>query len=421
VNLLNKILGGLLKELRPTPSPFSPPSNDPNVAIIAEPKVSYIKLALIILALAGWGWKVYAAIKADQPIPPVPDLNFKANDPEPSEYGTGWVNDPVAVTKALADGKTPLFATTPAGKASLGDVEAFHWRAVRKAAGRGEDWYPNVNQKSVGCCVGCGFKHGVDALQGVQIAIMGLPLEWKPVSVEAIYAASRVEVGGGRINGDGSLGVWAKQAVEQEGLLAMQKYDGGFDLSVFDPLRARSWGRSGVPDALEPIAKNNLVKKSSVVRNFAEVKKAIQQGYPVPVCSNVGFNDPDGRTPGTRDKDGFCKPRGIWPHCMVFIGYRSGPKEGIFCLNSWGDEAHKGPAWPADAPRAGFWVDPDTVTRMASQGEAYALSAVDGFPAHEDIDWFGLANPAAKEVAHATVRNLKPIRRADGLLAALAW
>ena len=89
----------------------------------------------------------------------------------------------------------------------------------------------------------------------------------------------------------------------------------------------------------------------------------------------------------TRDKDGFAKPQGRWAHCMCFIAVRGGDRPGAFCLNSWGDLAHTGPVWPADAPVAGFWVDADVVEQMVKQQDSYALSDTTGFPARE-IDWF---------------------------------
>lgn len=293
----------------------------------------------------------------------------------------GWVENPAVIADNLNPVWTDQFDRTPAGMAVMGDEDVFLWRAVRKVANKGPPWYPNVDQQSVGCCVGCGWKHCTDICQASQI-LAGKRAEWKPVSVEAIYGASRVEIGGGRISGDGSVGAWAKAAVERYGTLPMEKFPTGHDLTVFSPARAREWGRTGIPDALEPQAKEHPVKGCALVKSWTDVKKAIQQGYPVAVCSNRGFTM-------ERDRDGFARPQGVWNHCMAIIGVRNGAREGGFILNSWGDRAHTGPVWPEDMPVAGFWASADTIDAMVRQGDSFALSDMVGFPARRvPLNWF---------------------------------
>lgn len=175
----------------------------------------------------------------------------------------------------------------------------------------------------------------------------------------------------------------------------MKKYPSA-DLSSFDPLRARSWGArgNGVPSDVAAEAKLHAVGGTALVNNYSDVQKAIAQGYSVAICSDVGFNNPDGSV-GTRDADGFISPRGSWAHCMCAIGIRGGAKPGVFILNSWGDSVHRGGVFPPDQLTAGFWVDPDTITKMVSQGDSYAIASVAGFSARP-LDWFtqaDLANP----------------------------
>jgi hypothetical protein len=313
---------------------------------------------------------------------------------EPTDYSPvgGWVRDPDAIAANLDPAVTEHFDRTPAGRAVLGDDDVFLWQAVRKVNNRGppkDNWYPNVNQQSVGCCVGCGWKHSADIVQATAI-LSGAVFEWKPVSVEVIYANSRVDIGGGRISGDGSNGSWAKAAVEKDGLAAMAKY-GSADLSTFSPARARDWGRRGVPQDVGAAAKIHPVKGCALVKSWADVKRAIGQGYPVAVCSDQGFAM-------QRDATGRARPQGTWAHCMCVCGVRGardGRTEGAFILNSWGDSAHTGPVWPADAPVAGFWADAAVVERMVRQGDSFALADVAGFPKRVvPVDWFIRAGPA---------------------------
>lgn len=348
-------------------------------------------LVFVLLSLV-----VVFAANGFRPVPPAPAPAAPAPLPEPVVVGAdgvgrfgGWVRDEAAIAANLDPAVTLHFERTPAGQVVRGDEDQFLWRAVRQAAGKAEPWYPNIDQKHVGECVGAGNKHGVDVAQAVQI-VNGHPAEFKPVSAEAIYAFSRVEVGGGKIRGDGSVGAWAAQAVQRYGVLAMEKH-GRFDLTTHSPDLAREWGRTGVPDELEPTAAKHVVKSAALVKSWADVKRSIQQGYPVPVCSNVGFE-------GSRDRDGFIRARGTWNHCMVLIGVRSGAREGAFCLNSWGDKVHTGPVWPADAPVAGFWIDAATVERMVRQGDSFALSDVVGFPARTLPEFLIQAIPAERRL-----------------------
>lgn len=324
----------------------------------------------------GWALAAFLALREGQPIPPLPPIPQQAapdGDAPPPEYVAGWTFDPEAVAVNLDPEKTQQFEQTPAGRAALGDEDVFLWQAVRKVNNRGPPWYPNVNQRDVGCCVGCGWKHAADVCLATQI-VAGSREQWKAVAVEPIYAGSRVEVGGGRIRGDGSIGAWAKDWCRNFGLIPMEG-----PLAEFSPARARAWGRSGVPDDLEPLARQHPVKDTALVKSWSDVKRAIPQGYPVAVCSDQGFTM-------SRDKDGFASPRGTWAHCMAIIGVRGGDRPGAFVLNSWGDSAHTGPVWPADAPVAGFWADANVIDRMVRQGDSFALSGAVGFKARR-LDW----------------------------------
>jgi hypothetical protein len=334
-------------------------------------------------AIGGWEAKpVLPPVVVEVPVPaPV------AAEPAPTEFSPvgGWVRDPDEIAANLDDRRTLHFHQTPAGKAALGDEDVYLWRGVRKVNNRGPPWYPNTNQGSVGSCVGCGWAHSCDVVQASAITISGANFEWKQTSPEAIYAGSRVEVGGGRISGDGSVGSWAaKWCRERGGLISVEK------VGPYSATRARDWGRKGVPDELEADAKTHPVKGCALVTSWTDVKRAVAQGYPVPVCSDRGFSM-------QRDATGQARPQGNWNHCMAIIGIRAardGRSEAGFVLNSWGDAAHTGPVWPEDAPVAGFWADANTIDRMVRQGDSFALSDVAGFPGRKIPDWFIRNRPA---------------------------
>lgn len=373
----------------PTPTKYDPPAPTPTPVPAGNwwcrqgPAVRHfissgaaVMVAVLIAFLRSQG----VPVPPVSPLPPLPEKVVGEEDLHPA-VAFGWVNDPAAIKASVEKNKPLVFGETPAGKSvQSADTDVFLWRNVRVASGRAAlaDWYPNVNQKDVGCCVGCGWKHATDVCAAVQV-MNGRAEQWQPVSVEVIYGGSRVEVGGGRIQGDGSLGAWANEWVSKKGgVVPMDKYPSA-DLSTFDPIRARQFGRTGVPQDIENKAKDHPVKGTALVRTWQEVDRAIRQGYPVAVCSDQGF------TMG-RDAQGFATPSGTWAHCMCFVGVRGSSRPGAYCLNSWGDTAHTGPRFPADAPKAGFWVDAKTVERMVSQGDSYALADLAGFPARS-LDW----------------------------------
>jgi hypothetical protein len=282
----------------------------------------------------------------------------------------------------------PFFRDTPAGQARLGDdSQATLWKAVERCwsgySGKDSRPYPGENQDQVGCCVGCGTKHAADATQAVEICLRGEAEAWKPLCIEAIYATGRIDVGNGEIgSGDGSLGAWSAEACTKFGFAPMEKI-GGDDLTKFSPQRARQWGArsGGVPKAVKDIMAQHKMGAAAKVTTWAECKRALSQGYAVFVCSNIGFE-------GRKDQDGFISPRGTWPHCMAILGYQTGSKEGGFILNSWGPSAHPGARGVGDPPDGwGFWATGNTINRMLGQGDSYALSKFDGFPARK-IDWW---------------------------------
>jgi hypothetical protein len=352
-----------------------------------RPLITWVAVTLTLTiagAIGGWQAKpvpppvtVEVEKEVEKPIPQLDEFTF----------GMGWIQNEDVIAENRDPAKTLHFVNTPAGKVAQGDEDVFLYRAVRKAVGKAAPWYPNVNQESVGCCVGCGFKHGCDVVQATAIAA-GQRFEWKAASVEVIYSISRIDVGRGQIRGDGSMGAWAAAGLKEVGALAPMEVIGSTDLSKFSPSRAREWGSRGVPAEVKAVAKGHPVKGAALVTSAVDVKRALQQGYPVAVCSNVGFNNRDGSV-GTRDAQGFCVPRGTWNHCMLFLAWRNGNRPGALCLNSWGDRAHGGPVWPDDMPVAAFWIDESTVDRMVKQGDSFALADVAGFPARRVIpDWF---------------------------------
>lgn len=285
----------------------------------------------------------------------------------------GWEYDWRAVNRYLAESTTPVFAASaaPLQGTGKGSVRLLY-EHVRKVVGG-----DIILTQTIGDCVSQGWAQARDYVACAQI-VAGLRQRWiATCATEPIYALSRVEVGGNKIRGDGSVGAWAAKAVSQYGTLSRIKYP-TVDLSVYSGERARRWGSTGCPDELEPIARERQIKTVSLCTSYEQARDAIANDYPVVVCSQQGFDE-------QRDADGFMRPRGTWGHCMIFTGVDdSFRRPGLLCQNSWGPHWISGPK-RHDQPEGSGWVDAETVDRMLRiQPDSYAVSGFVGYPGPDE-------------------------------------
>lgn len=286
----------------------------------------------------------------------------------------GYVYDWREVERFVSSLSRPVFGVgaAPLRDSGKGRTVLLH-KHLEAVAGRFR-----VHRQTVGDCVSHGWGLCVDVLKAVEISLRGEREKWTgETATEPIYAFSRVEVGGGRLgNSDGSVGAWAARAVSEYGTLVREKYENGVDLRRYSGAKARSWGRrgAGVPDFLEPTAREHPVRTVSLVTSYENARDAIANGYPVPVCSMQGFRS-------RRDRDGFAKPSGTWAHCMAFVAVDdSRGRPGLLCVNSWGPDWISGPK-RLNQPEGSFWVDADIVDRMLRRDpDSYSLSSFEGFP-----------------------------------------
>lgn len=236
--------------------------------------------------------------------------------------------------------------------------------------------------QGIGDCVSWGNAGGLNVHQAVMIATGRATYSYDEACTESIYALARCEVGK-QWNSykDGAVGAWAAKSMTLFGCL------GRSTAGIYSPKRAKDWGAKGLPDNLEPEAKLHIYKNAVLVTSWDQAVPLIQAGYPVVVCSNVGFNKKGSRQVGSRDQDGFCAPNGTWYHCMFFAGVRF-DREGLLCLQSWGSDVPSGQQVLEQPPNS-FWVEKSTVSRMLSQRDTYCHDgAFTGFKPNDAIlDW----------------------------------
>ena len=342
----------------------------------------WLATALLSLALGALGFK------SDIPAPPLPIW-----DPTESQ---GWIADPDAVDAVARQQPFYTFAGTPAGQAEDPLPKAVYlWQAEKKITGanpKGKD------QGKIGSCVSFGTNNAIRRTMAVQIAVFRAPEELKDIAEEVTYAGSRVEIGKGRVRGDGSVGAWAAEFVKTYGVVSRDVH-GKHDLRVYDVNRCRTWGNSGVPDELEAVAREHPVKEITLVTSWAEAKRCLANGYGISVCSGQGFN-------GKRDGRGVKQPSGSWAHCMCLDGYHidDDGREYGHIENSWGERPEEGPVGWGDPPTSGFWAEASVIDRMLKARDSWAFSAVKGFPARQ-IDWFVHNGGAERESLYAQLMN----------------
>jgi hypothetical protein len=322
--------------------------------------------------------------KPDDPAP------VAATAPTGEIFSGGWVNDPEAcdaVRASLPVGER-YFGDTPAGKATKGeDKDVLLSDAAKQLLGK---HIPTRNQLDVGSCVSFGVVGAVEHLLCVQALEQGAgPDAFRELVQEATYALSRVEIGGGRIRGDGSVTAWAAESGRRYGFIP-RGIHGRYDLTKYDTKRCREWGRLGLPDELEPVARQSPVKGITFVRSADEAAKAIRQGYPIAQGSRIGFGNVG---PHRRDADGFLRRSSTWSHTMATIGVIGGKRPGFLILNSWGEDWISGSTGGRDIPPGSFFVDYATFNEMCREGDAVAFSDAVGFPARDP--WFLVQKPQA--------------------------
>jgi len=281
-------------------------------------------------------------------------------------FGMGWIDDPEAVKTIISENNVRQVSEL------IGPTDAVDRRQVTDLTiylkkVYGERWY--LNQGSCGSCVAFGAALACDTLVAIEIVERSMDKPTGRTDPMSIYWGSRVEIGGNRLWGQGSVGAWAAKWLKDYGVLIQANYP-GCDLSTYSAgVCCGPNANRGVPNELESIARQHPVKDYAQCKTFEDLARAIESGYPVTVASNQGFTR-------TRDAKGFAKPSGRWGHQMVIVGVRH-DVPGALVANSWGPYFTGG---PDDLSPACFWADDTTIGNMLGQGDSFALSNIQGWP-----------------------------------------
>lgn len=280
-------------------------------------------------------------------------------------FGMGWINDPAEVARIVALDSVKT-ASEVIGSRDKGERPVITDLTKYLEKLHGKEWY--LNQGGCGSCVAFGAAIVCDTLIAIDVIENGAEYPGR-VDPMTIYWGSRVEIGGGRIWGQGSVGIWAAKYLKEFGPLLQKKYN-SIDLSTYSPsVCCGANARRGVPDELESEAREHPVRDYAQIKSFDDAANMVENGDPITVASNQGFTQ-------FRDAQGFAKPSGRWPHQMGVLGVRH-DRPGVLICNSWG-AFYKG--GPADMSPALQWTDAEDFDRMAKAGDTWALSNLKGWP-----------------------------------------
>jgi hypothetical protein len=292
----------------------------------------------------------------------------------------GYTPNPEATDAFLATLPRPTLAQAGPDLVLDESKDVFLGQYLLKVA---PDWKRGAQK--IGSCVGWGWSLSCDILAACDVLLRNESESYGGRVLEAsVYGFSRVEVRGGRnLGGDGSYGGAAAKAVTKYGTLHYGIDYAGQTFNDNSGSREKEWGRDGVPDFLESAAALHKVSSVTLVRNFEEAAKAIQNGYPIAVCSGMGFS--------MTLRDGYMTPMGGWAHCQMAAGVRWNPEPAILVVNSWGD-CYSGTYdtnLPPQFQRSAGWVRAKDFTRMIQGDDSFALSGYAGFPPRVLPDWLG--------------------------------
>lgn len=289
-------------------------------------------------------------------------------------FGFGWHKDVEEVARIVSENGIKSFSTTaPHLMDSAPTGPVILTKYMDKLWGK-DKWI--YNQGSCGSCVANGAGMAAEILVAEDITDNGAENPGR-LDCMSIYWGSRVEIGGGRLSGEGSVGAWAAQYLQKYGCLPRKKYQ-SVDLTEYSAaLCCSGYARKGVPDDLEPTAKLHPIKSYAKVDTWDELVSAITSGYPVTVASDQGFAY-------KRDANGFSAPKGSWSHQMIIIGIDLSDESAVV-LNSWGNDWISGPK-PDYMPAGSFKIRKKTAESMLKEGDSWAFSDLAGWK-RKEIPW----------------------------------
>ena len=279
----------------------------------------------------------------------------------------GWAGEDVAAQarKDLGPDAPPELLIVGADRADTSNSYVALWHFAKRC--NGGKHLPNVAQE-VGDCTSWGFSNACNYSLSCQLVLGSAEGKFRAAYPPYNYGYARVQVGGGKIRGDGSVGAWNAKALELGGVCPSDEPG----VPAYSGSVARSWGKGGPPADMIALAKP-FTAETRRITDWDAACQALANGWPIAVCSSAGFGrivEANNRIEGRWSTS--------WAHCMCFVAMDTRPgREALYCLNSWGPSAHAKASRYAEldgAPPGGFWVLKADAEKMLRQGDSHAVS-----------------------------------------------
>lgn len=172
----------------------------------------------------------------------------------------------------------------------------------------------------------------------------------------------------------------ARVAMTKSGLWLRKNYaEINLDLTTYSARNAGRYGSSSPPESWLAVGRDHLVRTSTVLRSYDEVRDMLANGYGISSCGSEGFSD-------QRDANGVSRRSGSWAHAMAYLACDDRPeiirlyKEPLVLVqNSWGNW-NEGPrkiyGTNINIPVGAFWARWSDIRNR----DMIAFSSVSGWP-----------------------------------------
>lgn len=245
------------------------------------------------------------------------------------------------------------------------------------------------NWQQTGSCVGAGGDNALKTFLAFNILMGGALEELRHVWWPYAYGLSRY-YSGMRRPGEGSTGSGWAEAVLKDGFIEDDGKGGKLpDFTIRDGWLVLpgsveiKWSDGGaIADEYLTAGRSRPIKSMARMRGKADCYEAVANGYPLTQASNFGFSNP--RVQGSRQPIRVATWNGSWSHQTYVDEVWDHPElNGIYFRwgNNWGPDAHGSPT--GDEPPGGVYIHENTMDQICKNGEVYALSGAQGFPAQE--------------------------------------
>lgn len=255
-----------------------------------------------------------------------------------------------------------------------------------KAANGGKHFIAFWQQ--TGSCVGNGGGQAVWYTSAVEVVRLGDPEQVLLPFYLLPYGRSRF-IGGIRGRGNGSFGSAFAKAIMTDGILPANT--AGLPPAIISENDGITWGRNAelewsdgarIDQKWLDQSRKYLIKSAAQCKTASDVWEAVSNYYACTIASDWGGQ----MRPAVVDGALLNRRVTTWFHQMSIIGRWRHKTLGklFYVLNSWGPNTHG--KCPSGAPPGGFWITEKDMDYIAKQGETFAFSQFQGFPA-QNFKW----------------------------------